>query len=404
MKRVLLALAIFSSSALAADAPWIGKLDSTHYVVDRARVKAFLERGEGVSPDPAGGLVVRDAGTEWARAGLHNGDRIVELNGLPVGSLEEVRAVLRRLDGARAFILGVTRYRRVELYEYRFGDPVRDVPFSDPEIHSLADVVRKYWVTRVDDAHYDVDLAAITLIGVCVGPKLSNPDTAALKSKLPFTLDADSCAALGIQSGDKLKTLNGKAIVSADDFMKAIDADRDPMVVELDRAGARVRLSYAVRPASRAHPGEPLAHHPEILLFGSRPSAPAASPDPAAIASGIRRVDAEHVELDRSLRDEIFANPSSLATAVRVVPSMRDGRANGFKLYAIRPSSVVGAIGFQNGDTLQAVNGELIDTPDLALAVWSRLHKAKRVTIDGERRGKRFSINIDVVEHKNEHK
>jgi hypothetical protein len=290
MKLLVLVTALLACSRQPkpSSGPWIARVDYSHYVVDRARVMAFLDRKPlevpGVEPDPAGGLVVRASDPEWARAGLRDGDRIVEISGLPVRSLDDVKAVIRRLDGARALILGVSRAQHVVLHEYRFGDPSRDAPFSDPEIHSLADVVRKYWVTRVDDEHYQVDLAALGLLALCAGPPLSVPGTAALKSKLPFATDADACEAIGVKRGDKLVTLDGKTIASGDDFLNVVDGEGDHVAVELERAGGRVHLSYAVRAASRTHPGEPLVSHPEILLFASHPSAAPTGPDATAIA------------------------------------------------------------------------------------------------------------------------
>jgi type II secretory pathway component PulC len=395
-----------SADAGGASGPWIARVDSRRYVVDRARVMAFVGKPlPGIEADPAGGLVVRasDPSSEWVRAGLREGDRIVEINGLPLRSLDDVKAVIGRLDGARAIILGIQRYQRVELYEYRFGDPAREAPFSDPEIRSLADLVRKYWVTRVDDGHYQVDMAVLGLLAGCVAPQLSKPDSFALKSKLPLAADPAACEVMGVKAGDKLVAIDGKSIQSADDLMETLGAGKDRVAVELDRGGTRVRLSYEVRAASRAHPGEPLTSHPEILfsaLMQSRPSPSAAGPDVTLLVRGIRRVDENHVEIQRATMDALLTNPSSIVTSVRIVPSIKDGRANGFKLYAIRPTSVPAAIGLQNGDTLQVLNGEPIDTPDRGLAAWNKLPRARRITVEGERRGQPFSITINVADKK----
>ena len=51
-------------------------------------------------------------------------------------------------------------------------------------------------------------------------------------------------------------------------------------------------------------------------------------------------------------------------------------QAHGFKLYAIRPSSVYAKIGLTNGDTLSAINGLELTTADKALEVYTKLREA----------------------------
>ena len=50
--------------------------------------------------------------------------------------------------------------------------------------------------------------------------------------------------------------------------------------------------------------------------------------------------------------------PDWLWTRARLVPNFRDGQTVGFRLYAVRPGSLVARLGIANGDTLLAVNDE----------------------------------------------
>ena len=107
-----------------------------------------------------------------------------------------------------------------------------------------------------------------------------------------------------------------------------------------------------------------------------------------SIAAGIREVDPTTRDVDRSLVDKVLANPMAIAKGARVVPAVKDGKPAGFKLYAIRPSSVYAKLGLANGDTVEKVNGYALTSADAALEVYTKLREAKRVELDVVRRGK----------------
>ncbi|MGN6107838.1 MAG: type II secretion system protein GspC, partial [Kofleriaceae bacterium] len=65
----------------------------------------------------------------------------------------------------------------------------------------------------------------------------------------------------------------------------------------------------------------------------------------AAIDNGIKKIDDTNFEIDKSLVDKVLVNPMAVAKGARVVPSMKNGKADGFKLYAIRPTSVFAKLG-----------------------------------------------------------
>jgi general secretion pathway protein C len=76
---------------------------------------------------------------------------------------------------------------------------------------------------------------------------------------------------------------------------------------------------------------------------------------------------------------------------------MSNGHPNGFKLYAIRPTSMLAALHFKNGDTIMLVNGEDLSTGgSQSLDVYTRLKSAKHFVIDMLRRGSPMTMTIDV--------
>jgi general secretion pathway protein C len=100
--------------------------------------------------------------------------------------------------------------------------------------------------------------------------------------------------------------------------------------------------------------------------------------------------------VDRALVEKLLSNTTMLATAARFVPSIKDGKPNGFKLYAIRPQSIFGRIGLQNGDTIKAINGSEMTTPDAALGLYTKLRNASHLSVQVERRGETVTLDYTI--------
>jgi general secretion pathway protein C len=116
----------------------------------------------------------------------------------------------------------------------------------------------------------------------------------------------------------------------------------------------------------------------------------------AALDSGIKKIDENNYEIDRSLVDKALANPMAIAKGARIVPSVKDGKADGFKLYAIRQSSVYAKLGLTNGDTLQAINGFELTSAEKALEVYTKLREASSLEVSLTRRGKPVNIKYAI--------
>ena len=141
-----------------------------------------------------------------------------------------------------------------------------------------------------------------------------------------------------------------------------------------------------------------------VLAGATAPVVAAVEPPPAAdgddlqasIDGGVKKIDDNNYEIDRALVDKILANPMGIAKGARIVPSVKNGKPDGFKLYAIRPSSVYAKLGMTNGDTIQAINGMELTSADKALEVYTKLKDSSSLEVDVTRRGKPTTLKYTI--------
>jgi len=136
----------------------------------------------------------------------------------------------------------------------------------------------------------------------------------------------------------------------------------------------------------------------EKTLASTRPPGPGGPPAMGDLQKGVRKVSESQYEIDRKLLEKVLGDTNAIARSARVVPSVspKDGKPNGFKLYAIRPDSVYSTIGLQNGDTVSAINGQEINSPEKAFELYAKLRTASGLQISIIRRGQPMTIDYSI--------
>jgi general secretion pathway protein C len=130
------------------------------------------------------------------------------------------------------------------------------------------------------------------------------------------------------------------------------------------------------------------------------PAAPVSAPakgagvDPS-IAKGIQRVSATEFNIDRGVIDKILENQADLMRQARIVPEQENGKMVGIRLFGVRPDTLLGVLGMQNGDRLQTINGFDMTSPEKALEAYARLRTADHLTVQVNRGGQ--NVNIDYA-------
>jgi general secretion pathway protein C len=136
------------------------------------------------------------------------------------------------------------------------------------------------------------------------------------------------------------------------------------------------------------------------------PAAPAAAPEPpkpggapalpADIASKIQKVSDTEFNIDRSVVDKILENQAELMRSARIVPEQKDGKVVGVRMFGIRPDTLLGTLGLQNGDRLETINGFNMASPEKALEAYARLRTASALNVKVNRRGSPVSIDFHI--------
>ncbi len=128
----------------------------------------------------------------------------------------------------------------------------------------------------------------------------------------------------------------------------------------------------------------------------SRTSSRGAPAVPTEIADKIQKVSETEFNVDRAVIDNILENQATLMRSARIVPEQKDGKTVGIRLFGIRPDTLLGTLGMQNGDRLEQINGFDMASPEKALEAYARLRTASNLTVQLTRRGKPLTINFNI--------
>ena len=136
------------------------------------------------------------------------------------------------------------------------------------------------------------------------------------------------------------------------------------------------------------------------------PGAPSAKPVEKAkgggddltkeISKGIQKISATEFKIERSVVDRILENTAALMTQVRIVPEKDGDKSTGIRLFGVKPESLLGVLGMENGDKLQTINGFDMTNPEKALEAYARLRTADHLTVSVNRKGANTNLDYNI--------
>ena len=93
-------------------------------------------------------------------------------------------------------------------------------------------------------------------------------------------------------------------------------------------------------------------------------------------------------DIQNSLKDI-----NNLMSQVRIRPHFKDGKSDGLSVSRIKGGSIFSKLGLRNGDIVQKINGEPINSPDEVLVLYEKLKSGSRVSLEVTRKGKPKTMN-----------
>jgi hypothetical protein len=129
--------------------------------------------------------------------------------------------------------------------------------------------------------------------------------------------------------------------------------------------------------------------------FSSCPSNRAGTLD--RVRKGIQQVGPNEYTVARDVVDPILQDQADLMRFARIVPEQVNGRVTDIRLFGIRPDTVLGVLGFENGDRLFTINGFDMTDPESALSAYARLRSSDDLTVHISRGGTMRALRYHIV-------
>lgn len=137
-----------------------------------------------------------------------------------------------------------------------------------------------------------------------------------------------------------------------------------------------------------------------ILDMVAPPPPSSALPAPAAPSDGatysVRCTSPGRCTMPRAELEPLLADPAGFLRMARIMPSIKDGVPRGFKVYGVRPTSLLGSIGVKNGDLITAINGEHLDSIDTATKAFAELRTSALLMLSCERKGEQMLLTLGL--------
>ena len=151
-------------------------------------------------------------------------------------------------------------------------------------------------------------------------------------------------------------------------------------VIEIQVGGKRVKVLT------------PTAVAAETAAQAAKPgvAAPAA---PGGLASS---TGAGNYVVDQRALNAALDNIGQAMTDARLLPSLKDGKVEGFRASEVKPQGIFGTIGIKNGDVLLRMNDFPIDSPEKAIQSFASLKGQSRIKLDLIRDGQPTTFNYDI--------
>ncbi len=114
----------------------------------------------------------------------------------------------------------------------------------------------------------------------------------------------------------------------------------------------------------------------------------------------IEKISETEYKIAKSAIDDALSNMNSIVTQARVIPNFvgsGDERVvDGFRIYRIQPNSIFQYLGLNNGDVINSINGQPMDSVSKGLELFGSLKSETSFTLEITRKKKPLEMHYEV--------
>jgi len=151
-----------------------------------------------------------------------------------------------------------------------------------------------------------------------------------------------------------------------------------------------------LRPHTRRVGDEVERKRIEYIGFNPRQSSPAVWLSSGGALCQTVLFGRKSVEQIEHASERSPAPPPPRPERLRIVPELAAGKLVGVRLFGIQPKGVFAAVGLQNGDRLEAINGIAMNSPEHALSLYSELRSTSDFDLRLARRGRPIALKLHL--------
>ena len=159
-----------------------------------------------------------------------------------------------------------------------------------------------------------------------------------------------------------------------------------------DRTLSRIEWDHIILTAEGREEIVKMAEPGSGAASGAQPSVANATD----VGSGIRAISETAYQIDRAEVDKAMENLNQLFTQIRAVPHFQDGKAAGFRLFAIRRDSIFEKLGLKNGDIVSRINGNELTDPARAMSLLQELRGEGSVNVEVNRNRAPVGLSYEI--------
>jgi general secretion pathway protein C len=100
--------------------------------------------------------------------------------------------------------------------------------------------------------------------------------------------------------------------------------------------------------------------------------------------------------VDQRALSSALDNAGQAMTDARLLPSVKEGKVEGFRVSEVKPGGIFAMVGIGNGDTILRINDFSIDSPGKAMQSLMSLKGQSRIKVDLVREGKPTTLTYDI--------